>query len=214
MVRDRDEQFGAAQDSLQNLSFKESSGAAKSCFPGFNSKRYTFCFRNMLQMEKHKTYVINTCQKYIEKHLLEQWFVIAKSRTAFWRKAQRLLKSIGILILPDVQIRAEQGFLPKRYLFCFKTMLQMHKTSPQRDLPSKKYSKKHWLEQWFVIAKSRSTFPGNPYKTIWILLVLDAQIRVFPDLAQNVTLFALKQCSKRKNSAPGRTSTKKLPEKH
>ena len=92
MVRDRDEQFGAAQDSLQNLSFKESSGAAKSCFPGFRSKRYTFCFKNTFQMEKHKTYVINTCQKYIEKHLLEQWFVIAKSRTAFLKKSSKFIE--------------------------------------------------------------------------------------------------------------------------
>ena len=125
MVRDRDEQYGAAQDSLQNLSVKESSGAAKSCSPGFSSKRYTFCFKNMLQMEKHKTYVINTCQKYIEKHL---------------------------------------------------------------------------LEQWFVIAKSRSALPRNTYKTKCVFIVLEMQIRVVQDLHQNATLFALKPCSKCKNT--------------
>ena len=165
-------------------------------------------------MEKLTTYVINTCQKYIEKHLLEQWFVIAKSRTAFLKKSSKSIEKYRNIDTSGCAIPGWAGLSSKTLPFCFKTMLQMHKTSPQRDLPSKKYSKKHWLEQWFVIAKSRSTFPGNPYKTIWILLVLEAQIRVSPDLAQNVTLFALKQCSKRKNSAPGRTSTKKLPEKH
>ena len=63
-------------------------------------------------------------------------------------------------------------FASKRYLFCFKTMLQMHKTSPQRDLPSKKYSKKHWLEQWFVHATSSAAVDRNAYKTCCFLMVL------------------------------------------
>ena len=41
---------------------------------------------------KTQTYVINTCQKYIERQLLEQWCVIAKSRTAFLKKSSKSIE--------------------------------------------------------------------------------------------------------------------------
>ena len=76
----------------------------------------------------------------------------------------------------------------KHYMFCFKTMLQMHKTSSQRDIPSKKYTKKHWLEQWFVIAKSRAVLPTNAYKPCCLRSVFEVRNVVSQDLLQTLHL--------------------------
>ena len=64
-----------------------------------------------------------------------------------------------------------------------------------------KVLQKHWLEQWFVIAKSRAALPWNPYKTCHPVRVLLVRSRVDLDLIQNVTLFALKQYSKCKKAS-------------
>ena len=78
----------------------------------------------------------------------------------------------------------------------------------------RKHIKKHWFAQGFVHAKSAITVFRSPYKTCRLWSLLEVRVRGAQDLCENVTFFALKQCSERENGKSDGTCIGFLLKKH